>query len=89
MLPTTVGRIAELCGGKAEGDTGRTITGFNALEEAKESDLSFISNRKSALAAEKSRAACLLVPVNHVNVRRAPLSAFQNPESAFAQVVSS
>jgi len=88
MLPTTVARIAELCNGKAEGDTGRTITGFNALEEANESELSFISNRKSALAAEKSRAACLLVPVNHENAPPRTVIRVPEPRTAFAQVVT-
>lgn len=88
MLPTTVARIAELCGGTAEGDTGRTISGFNSLEEANESDISFISNRKSALEAAKSRAACLLVPINYVNSPPRTVIRVPEPRTAFAQVVT-
>ena len=87
MLPTTVARIAELCDGAAEGDTTRTITGFNSVEEANETELSFLSNRKGAVRAERYRAACLLVPLDHANIAHGTVIRVPEPRTAFAQVV--
>ncbi len=61
-MPLTVAELAEICGGSAEGDTARVITGANSLEHAQISDLSFAGNKKAMEGAPRSQAGCLLVP---------------------------
>ena len=61
-MALTVAQLAEICGGQAEGDSARIITGANALENATASDLSFAGNKKAMERAGQSRAGCLLVP---------------------------
>lgn len=88
MLSLTVARIAEICGGKAEGDTERPITGANTLENATESELSFVANRQAAEAAPRSRAGCLIVPLSfHIDAPR-PLIRCPDPRFAFARVLT-
>jgi UDP-3-O-[3-hydroxymyristoyl] glucosamine N-acyltransferase len=62
MPVLTVARLAEICHGEVEGDSGRLIGGANSLEHATETDLSFAANRKAMDTAMSSRAGCLLVP---------------------------
>lgn len=53
--------IASLTGGSIEGDGSVEIVGFAKIEEAKEGDISFISNPKYAQYASTTEASALLV----------------------------
>ncbi len=62
MPARTVAELAAICEGDLEGSGGFVITGANALETAKETELSFVANSKAIALARTSRAGCLLVP---------------------------
>ena len=59
MAVVTVLQLAEICGGTAEGDTARQISGANALESATAADLSFVANKKAIEAARTSQGGML------------------------------
>lgn len=63
-MSLTVAEIARICKGTAEGDTARTISAANTLEEAGEGDLAFVGSGKAIRLAENSQAGCLLVALN-------------------------
>jgi UDP-3-O-[3-hydroxymyristoyl] glucosamine N-acyltransferase len=63
-MALTVAQLAEICGGAAESDAARIITGANALENATAADLSFAGNQKAIERAAHSHAGCLLVPAD-------------------------
>ncbi len=88
MLSLTVARIAEICGGKAEGDTERLITGVNTLENATKSELSFVTNKRAAEAAARSQAGCLIVPLTFEANNAQPLIRSEDPRFAFARVLT-
>lgn len=87
MPALTVAGIAELCGGEAEGDLSREIRSVNALADASGFELSFVNNRKAAALAERSRAGCLLVPVNFSNSERRTIVRVADPRVAAALVI--
>lgn len=58
--------LASLVGGKIEGNGEKEITGFAKIEEAREGDISFISNPKYAHYAGLTEASALLVSENFV-----------------------
>jgi UDP-3-O-[3-hydroxymyristoyl] glucosamine N-acyltransferase len=88
-MPTlTIARIAEICGGNAEGDTKRLITGANMLENATESEVSFVANKQAAEAAPHSSAGCLIVPLSFKTSNARPLIRCEDPRSAFARVLT-
>src|SRR6266700_5514711 len=65
MTVFTVSQLAEICGGAAEGETSRQITGANGLENATATDLSFAAAGKKAMeAARQSKAGCLVAPLS-------------------------
>lgn len=87
MLPITVAKVAELCGGRVEGDATLELTGVNSLESAGIAELSFVGSAKAAQMAEKSKAACLLVTPDFPSSQRA-LIRVKDPRAAFAQVIT-
>lgn len=88
MPALTVAHLAEYCGGRAEGDTQRQVTGANALELAGESDLSFAASAKALEATKTSRAGCLLVPSSFRGAGPWSLIFVEDPRSAFARAVT-
>jgi UDP-3-O-[3-hydroxymyristoyl] glucosamine N-acyltransferase len=61
-LHTTIGQLAQLVGGRLEGDPSRPVTGVAALAEAGPQDVAFAALPRYKDAAAASRAACLVVP---------------------------
>ena len=53
--------LAELVGGRTEGDGERSVAGIASLENASSSEISFVSNPKYKQAAAESQAGALLV----------------------------
>jgi UDP-3-O-[3-hydroxymyristoyl] glucosamine N-acyltransferase len=90
-MALTVAQLAEICGGPAEGDLARVITGANALENATASDLSFAGNKKAIEKAGQSQAGCLLVPtvfpVQGGEKRAWALIRVAEPRAAFARAL--
>jgi len=87
MSALTVAEIAAICNGEIEGDRDRVITGANALENARETDLSFVANREALEAAASSRAGCLLVPPSFDRAGVSSLIRVPDPRVAFARAL--
>jgi UDP-3-O-[3-hydroxymyristoyl] glucosamine N-acyltransferase len=60
-VPYRLAELAELVGGRVEGDPEQTVDGLRALEEAGPRDLSFVTLRRHATRAAASAAGALLV----------------------------
>lgn len=88
MAVLTVCQLAEICGGAAEGDTARQISGANALENATTKDLSFAANQKAIEAARTSKAGCLLVPVSFDGKGEWSVIRVAEPRTAFARALA-
>jgi len=88
MAVVTVLELAEICGGTAEGDTARQISGTNTLETATAADLSFVANKKAAEAALISKAGCLLVPLSFTGSGAWAVIRVAEPRTAFARALA-
>ncbi|MEY2563525.1 MAG: UDP-3-O-[3-hydroxymyristoyl] glucosamine N-acyltransferase [Verrucomicrobiota bacterium] len=64
MPSVTLGEIADFVGGQYAGDRNRLVTAVAPLAEAREEQLSFLSNRKYAAQLDQTRAGALLVPAS-------------------------
>jgi len=60
-LAKTLGELAELVGGRLEGDRARKVTGVASLAEAGPDDVAFVVLGRYRDAAAASKAACLVV----------------------------
>lgn len=87
MPHLTVAQIAEVCGGRAEGNTRLLISSANALGEATGTDLSFVATQKAAKAASSSRAGCLVVSPAFEGTGSWSLIRAEDPRRAFARAV--
>jgi UDP-3-O-[3-hydroxymyristoyl] glucosamine N-acyltransferase len=85
MPALTVAQIAELCGGTAEGEVHVEISSVNSLEGARQTQLSFIGNRRAAANSQASAAGCLLVPLDFHNPGGRTVIRVNEPRRAFAQ----
>lgn len=88
MAELTVARIAEICGGRVEGETDRILSGANTIENATPSDLSFAENRKAFEAAASSKAGCLLVPSAFEQSGEWSLIRVPSPRAAFMRALA-
>jgi UDP-3-O-[3-hydroxymyristoyl] glucosamine N-acyltransferase len=88
MPVVTVLDLAGICGGTAEGDTARKISGANSLESATAADLSFAANKKAIEAACKSQAGCLLVPLSFDGKGDWAVIRVAEPRAAFARALA-
>lgn len=82
--------IASLIGGRIDGDPVCEITGFARIEEAKEGDISFISNPKYTHFASSTSASALIVSDNFISPEgtKATLIRVADPYSAIASLLS-
>lgn len=87
MPSFTVAQLAALCGGEAEGDTARLITGANTVEQATASDVSFAESAKSFSAAAHAKAGCLITPLEFNLETPGALIRVPHPRAAFAQLL--
>lgn len=83
-----VRELAEWLGATYEGDGEKELTGVAPLETAGGSDVSFVGNRKAALAAEASAAGCLIVPLDFPGPGYRTVIRVSEPRTAFARAVS-
>jgi UDP-3-O-[3-hydroxymyristoyl] glucosamine N-acyltransferase len=86
-MTLTVAQLAEICGGAAEGDLSRMISGANALENAAGWELSFAGNKKAAEKARHSGAGCLLVSAAFAEKGSWALIRIDEPRTAFVQAL--
>lgn len=89
MPARTVAELAAICEGELSGDGEFVITGANALESAKETELSFVASNKAITLARSSRAGCLLVPGDFGENGRWALIRVANPRVAFVRALAS
>src|SRR6185437_4652797 len=87
-MPLSVAELARICGGTAEGNTERLITGANTLEAAAESDLAFAANKRAMETATKSQAGCLLVPQEFESAGNRCIIRVSDPRAAFARALA-
>ncbi len=82
----TLSQIATLVRGDLDGDGSALITGVAGIREAREGDITFLSNRKYASLLEGTRASAIIVSRDIGSV---PLPAVrvENPDLAFTRVV--
>lgn len=78
--------IAEKLGCAVEGDASVEITGVAGIEEAREGDLTFLTNRKYRAALETTRASAILIAKDEPRPRIAALRS-QNPYHDFARAI--
>jgi UDP-3-O-[3-hydroxymyristoyl] glucosamine N-acyltransferase len=88
MAVVTVLQLAKICGGTAEGDTARQISGANALETATAVDLAFVANKKASEAAQTSNAGCLLAPASFMGKGAWAVIRVAEPRAAFARALA-
>jgi len=58
----TLGELAQLVGGRLEGDPAREVSGAASLADAGPGDVAFVASPRYAAQAAESGAACLIVP---------------------------
>jgi len=84
--PRSLAEIADLVGGKLEGDGGASISGVADLQGAGPNDLSFFAHPRYESAARQTKAAALLVgPKAPKDLGRARIRV-ANPSAAFTRV---
>ena len=81
-----VRNIAELVGGKAEGDLDREMTSGRALDRAGPGDLAFWESRSGAAALPDTAAGCVIVGPDAVAPGRTLIRA-RRPRNAFARAL--
>jgi len=62
-LGKTLGELAELVGGRLEGDPARTVQGVAGLQEAGPDDVAFVAIPRFKTLAAATKAGCLIVPL--------------------------
>ncbi|MBI2901151.1 MAG: UDP-3-O-(3-hydroxymyristoyl)glucosamine N-acyltransferase [Planctomycetes bacterium] len=83
----TLREIADLVGGRLEGDGSKPVTGVAGIEEAREGDVTFLANPRYLPYLDRTRAAVVLVR-DGVRSGRVATIAVPNPDLAFAQVAA-
>ncbi|HSP35660.1 MAG TPA: UDP-3-O-(3-hydroxymyristoyl)glucosamine N-acyltransferase [Thermoanaerobaculia bacterium] len=86
MPEVTLGEIADFVGGKFNGAREKRVTGVAPLDEATESQISFLANPKYAPQLQSTRAAAVLVGSDVAATSRH--IAVANPYFAMARVVA-
>ena len=86
-MAKTLEEIAQFIGGKILGDKDIVITGVSAIREAKEGDLTFVSNSRYYPFVDKTRASAVIAPKDF-NKSRVPLILAENPSLAFSKAIS-
>jgi UDP-3-O-[3-hydroxymyristoyl] glucosamine N-acyltransferase len=84
-MTLTISKIAEILGGKVDGDGSAEITGLAKIEEAQSGQLSFIANSKYHKFIEKTQASAILVDLDFPKSDRT-LIRIRNPYFAFLKM---
>ena len=86
-MKKTLREIAVLVKGEVCGDPDIVITGAKGIREAKEGDVTFLSNRRYAPLLKETKASVVLVALDVAEVER-PVIRVKDPSWAFAEVIS-
>ncbi len=87
-MALTVAEIAAEVGGEAVGETGRLISGANALEEAGPDQIAFADNPKALETIGSTSAGCVLVPEDTGVPAAVTVIRVENPRLAFAKAAT-
>lgn len=83
----TLKEIADYVGGELLGDPDIQISSLKSIKEAMQGDITFISNPKYLPLIDAAAASCVIVSKN-VSSSKKPLIRVENPDFAFAKLVS-
>ncbi|MDE1171139.1 MAG: UDP-3-O-(3-hydroxymyristoyl)glucosamine N-acyltransferase [Verrucomicrobium sp.] len=86
MPEFTLAQLAEMVGGKVEGDSGLRIGNISDLAGAGPGHLSFLGNRRYLQAAKQTGASAILVPLDEDESFPCALIRVESPSLAFAKV---
>ena len=84
-----MGEIAKLTGAELEGDPARAVTGAAGLEEASDTDISFLENPKYASRVALSKAGAVFLPLQAKGAAGGPKNRLysEHPKWSYAQVL--
>jgi UDP-3-O-[3-hydroxymyristoyl] glucosamine N-acyltransferase len=86
-MEKTLGQLTDFLGGELCGDPKIVITGIKGIEDAKEGEITFLSNPKYMKFLETTRASAIIVSPEISHANRA-LIKIENPYLAYAKVVA-
>jgi len=86
-MEMTLGELAQRLGAELRGDSHLRISGVAALEDATETEISFVVSPKYRMLAKQTAAGALIVPAGMEDLER-PLLVSPNPYLAFAQILA-
>jgi UDP-3-O-[3-hydroxymyristoyl] glucosamine N-acyltransferase len=86
-MEMTLGELAQRLGAELRGDSRLRISGVAALEDATETEISFVVSLKYKRLAKQTTAGALIVPAGMEDLER-PLLVSPNPYLAFAQALA-
>jgi UDP-3-O-[3-hydroxymyristoyl] glucosamine N-acyltransferase len=87
-MPTlSAAEIATLCSGVLQGEGTLVLVGANSLEDAGESEVSFVGSAAAMKSARDSRAGCLLVPRGYEAAVGRTTVEVDDPRACFARVL--
>lgn len=79
--------IAEILEGKLIGEPDIAITGANGIKEAKEGEITFLSNNRYASLIKETHASAIITSLD-INEAPKPIIQTKNPSLAFAKLIS-
>ncbi len=85
-MSQTIEQIAEIVGGKLNGEGAAEIYRVANIETAQQGEISFIEKAEFAEQAAQTKASCLLVPENFNHELSCALIKVENPKLAFAEI---
>jgi len=86
--PYSLDQLAELCGGKVDGDGRVLIRQVNTLEHAAEGELAFLANPKYRKQLADSRAAAVVLAAEHASLAAMPKLVCDNPYLTYARIAN-
>lgn len=86
-MKMTLSEIAEVVGGKIQGDPNTVITGVSGIKEAREGDITFVANPKYTCLMKSTKAAAIITSFD-MNGTDKPLIKTESSSLAFAKIVA-
>lgn len=85
MIKKSLRELTDFVGGKVVGDENIVISGINSIDQAKEGEITFISNPKYTSMARMTKASAIIVGPDFKEFER-PLLCIENPYLAYARI---
>ena len=86
-MPVKIKDIAKFISGEFTGDGDILINGVNGVNEAREGELAFILNAKTAELVIATKASCVVAPKDLVGKFDKPIIKVDNPSIAFSRII--